>query len=67
LAREFNPSSVLDEASKKLKCDLISMKEAIRVSTQDKENRDLLISRGAEQLLVQVIGFSVSCLQRDQK
>jgi len=43
LAREFNPSTLLVEASKKLKCDLKAMKEANRVSTQDKENRDLLI------------------------
>ena len=43
LARKFNPSTLLVEASKKLKCDLKAMKEANRVSTQDKENRDLLI------------------------
>jgi len=43
LAREFNPSTLLVEASKKLKCDLKALKEANRVSTQDKENRDLLI------------------------
>jgi len=44
LAREFNPSIFLAEASKKLKCDLKAMKAAGRVSAQDKENRDLLIS-----------------------
>jgi hypothetical protein len=43
LAREFNPSSLLIEASKRLKCDLKSMREASRVSARDKENRDLLI------------------------
>ena len=43
LAREFNPSAFLAEASKKLKCDLNARKMAGRVSAQDKENRDLLI------------------------
>ena len=43
LAKEFDPSSLLIEASKRLKCDLKSMKEASRVSARDKENRDLLI------------------------
>ena len=43
LAREFNPSTFLAVASKKLKCDLNAMKVASRVSSQDKENRDLLI------------------------
>jgi len=33
----------LAEASKKIKCDLKAMKTASRVSTQDKENRGLLI------------------------
>ncbi len=43
LAREYNPSSLLNKASKLLKCDLKSLKEVNRVSTRDKENRDLLI------------------------
>jgi putative transposase len=43
LGREFNPSTFLTAASKKLKCDLNAMKAAGRVSSQDKENRDLLI------------------------
>jgi len=43
LAREFNPSSLLIKASKRLKCDLKSMRQASRVSARDKENRDLLI------------------------
>ena len=43
LAREFDPSAFLAEASKKLKCDLDAMKVAGRVSAQDKDNKDLLI------------------------
>jgi REP element-mobilizing transposase RayT len=43
LAKDFNLSSLLIEASKRLKCDLKSMRESSRVSAQDKENRDLLI------------------------
>ncbi|NNL75442.1 MAG: hypothetical protein HKO68_03805 [Desulfobacterales bacterium] len=43
MAREFNPTSFLVEASKVLNCDLKSLKAANRVSTRDKEDRDLLI------------------------
>ena len=43
VANEINPLSSLKQAAEILKCDFKSLQQASRVSTTDKENRDLLI------------------------